>query len=281
MSIEIKDLSFAYDKEPVLNGISLDIPDGQLLGIAGRTGCGKSTLVQIIAGLISGAEGDVIIDGKNIFDKKYNKLNLRKKLGIVFQYPEMQLFEQTVEKELLFGLKHFDMTKEEKLSRVLWATSLLGLNYDEIKTKSPFTLSGGERRKIALAGILVCKPKYFILDEPIAGLDPGSRKDFMKMLLDLKCQGTTILMVSHHADCLAEYADRMIVMDNGMIVVDDKPSAVYANPEKLISLGIGVCSTANVRYLLSKNGIELPPCDDISYDCLLNNLCERFSEYDE
>lgn len=277
MSIEIRNLTFSYGEDAVLNDISLTVTDGQLLGIVGKTGSGKSTFVQIIAGLINGACGELLIDGENILDKRYNKLSLRKKLGIVFQYPEMQLFEQTVERELLFGLKHFELSRDEKLERILWAMHLLGLNYDAIKKKSPFTLSGGERRKVALAGILVCKPEYLILDEPIAGLDPCSRNDFMKMLVDLKNQGTTILMVSHNADCLAEYADRMIVLDDGRIVMDGKPDAVYSNPEKLISLGIGVCSTANVRYLLSENGVELPQ-DDICYDSLLKDLCERFSK---
>lgn len=277
MSIEIKNLSFSYTSKPFISDMSLSVSDAQIVGIIGKTGCGKSTLLQLIAGLLNNARGSIIIDGDDILDKRYNKLKLRQRLGIVFQNPEMQLFEQTVEKDIMFGLKHFDLSNSQKQERIMWATSLLGLDYNSIRDKSPFTLSGGERRKTALAGVLVCKPKYLLLDEPIAGLDPCSRNDFMQMLKSLKEQGTTVIMVSHNADCLAGYADRIIVMDNGKIVMDDTPNVVYSNPEYLMSLEIGVCHTAEIGYLMSQNGVELS-CDDISYDSLLNNLCERFAK---
>ena len=169
MPIEIKELSFSYDSKPFIDNLDLKIDDGEMVGIIGNTGCGKSTFVRLIAGLIKSDSGKIIIDGDDITNKKFNKKSLRRKLGIVFQFPEMQLFEQTVEKDIFFGLKQYKLTYDEKYKRAKEALELLGLDFEKIKDKSPLALSGGEKRKIAVAGILVCKPKYLIFDEPIAG----------------------------------------------------------------------------------------------------------------
>lgn len=271
MPIEIKELSFSYDSKPFIDNLDLKIDDGEMVGIIGNTGCGKSTFVRLIAGLIKSDSGKIIIDGDDITNKKFNKKILRRKLGIVFQFPEMQLFEQTIEKDIFFGLKQYKLTYDEKYKRAKEALEFLGLDFEKIKDKSPLALSGGEKRKIAVAGILVCKPKYLIFDEPIAGLDCNSRDSFMKLLLALKQNGTTIIIISHNTDYLAEYADRILVMDGGKIVLDDKPNEIFNQATLLNNLNIGVCNSKEIVNLLNKNGFNIQN-DILKYDDLLNSI---------
>lgn len=271
MPIEIKELSFSYDSKPFIDNLDLKIDDGEMVGIIGNTGCGKSTFVRLIAGLIKSDSGKIIIDGDDITNKKFNKKILRRKLGIVFQFPEMQLFEQTIEKDIFFGLKQYKLTYDEKYKRAKEALELLGLDFKRIKNKSPLALSGGEKRKIAVAGILVCKPKYLIFDEPIAGLDCNSRDSFMKLLLALKQNGTTIIIISHNTDYLAEYADRILVMDDGKIVLDDKPNEIFNQTKLLNNLNIGVCNSKEIANLLNKNGFNIQS-DILKYDDLLSSI---------
>lgn len=271
MPIEIKELSFSYDSKPFIDNLDLKIDDGEMVGIIGNTGCGKSTFVRLIAGLIKSDSGKIIIDGDDITNKKFNKKILRKKLGIVFQFPEMQLFEQTIEKDIFFGLKQYKLTYDEKYKRAKEALELLGLDFERIKDKSPLALSGGEKRKIAVAGILVCKPKYLIFDEPIAGLDCNSRDSFMKLLLALKQNGTTIIIISHNTDYLAEYADRILVMDGGKIILDDKPNEIFNQTNLLNILNIGVCNSKEIANLLNKNGFNIQN-DILKYDDLLSSI---------
>lgn len=271
MPIEIKELSFSYDSKPFIDNLDLKINDGEMVGIIGNTGCGKSTFVRLIAGLIKSDSGKIIIDGDDITNKKFNKKILRRKLGIVFQFPEMQLFEQTIEKDIFFGLKQYKLTYDEKYKRAKEALELLGLDFEKIKDKSPLALSGGEKRKIAVAGILVCKPKYLIFDEPIAGLDCNSRDNFMKLLLALKQNGTTIIIISHNTDYLAEYADRIIVMDDGKIILDDKPNEIFNQTNLLNNLNIGVCNSKEIANLLNKNGFNIQS-DILKYDDLLSSI---------
>ena len=271
MPIEIKELSFSYDSKPFIDNLDLKINDGEMVGIIGNTGCGKSTFVRLIAGLIKSDSGKIIIDGDDITDKKFNKKILRRKLGIVFQFPEMQLFEQTIEKDIFFGLKQYKLTYDEKYKRAKEALELLGLDFERIKDKSPLALSGGEKRKVAVAGILVCKPKYLIFDEPIAGLDCNSRDNFMKLLLALKQNGTTIIIISHNTDYLAEYADRILVMDGGKIILDDKPNEIFNQATLLNNLNIGVCNSKEIANLLNKKGFNIQN-DILKYDDLLNSL---------
>lgn len=277
MPIEIKDLSFSYDNDKFINNLNLNIENGEMLGIMGNTGCGKSTLVQLIAGLIKPNNGQIIIDGDNITNKKFDKAILRKKLGIVFQFPEMQLFEQTVQKDIFFGLKKFRLSDEEKYKRAKDILALLNLDFDKIKDKSPLALSGGEKRKIAVAGILVCNPKYLILDEPIAGLDSDSRENFMNLLVKLKETGITIIIISHNADYIAEYCDRVIVMDNGQIVLNDTPDNIFNDFECLQKLNIGTCSSKQIINLLDKNGISISK-SAIKYDDLIKELVREFGD---
>ena len=271
MPIEIKELSFSYDSKPFIDNLDLKIDDGEMVGIIGNTGCGKSTFVRLIAGLIKSDRGKIIIDGDDITNKKFNKKILRRKLGIVFQFPEMQLFEQTIEKDIFFGLKQYKLTYDEKYKRAKEALELLGLDFERIKDKSPLALSGGEKRKIAVAGILVCKPKYLIFDEPIAGLDCNSRDNFMKLLLALKQNGTTIIIISHNTDYLAEYADRILVMDGGKIILDDKPNEIFNQTNLLNNLNIGVCNSKEIANLLNKKGFNIQN-DILKYDDLLNSI---------
>ena len=277
MPIEIKDLSFSYDNDKFINNLNLNIENGEMLGIMGNTGCGKSTLVQLIAGLIKPNNGQIIIDGDNITNQKFDKAILRKKLGIVFQFPEMQLFEQTVQKDIYFGLKKFRLSDEEKYKRAKDILALLNLDFDKIKDKSPLALSGGEKRKIAVAGILVCNPKYLILDEPIAGLDSDSRENFMNLLVKLKKTGITIIIISHNADYIAEYCDRVIVMDNGQIVLNDTPDNIFNDFECLQKLNIGTCSSKQIINLLDKNGISISK-SAIKYDDLIKELVREFGD---
>lgn len=271
MPIEIKSLSFSYNDKPFIYNMNLKINDGEMIGIIGNTGCGKSTLVQLIAGLIKCDRGQIFIDGNDITNKKFDKRILRRNLGIVFQFPEMQLFEQTVEKDIFFGLKQYKLTYDEKYKRAKAVLSLLGLNFDKIKDKSPLALSGGEKRKVAVAGILVCKPKYLIFDEPIAGLDYNSRESFMKLLSSLKQNGKTIIIISHNTDYLAEYANRILVMDGGKIVLDDKPNEVFNQNELLNKLNIGICNSKEIADLLNSNGFDIKS-DILKYDDLLNSI---------
>lgn len=271
MPIEIKELSFSYDSKPFIDNLDLKINDGEMVGIIGNTGCGKSTFVRLIAGLIKSDSGKIIIDGDDITDKKFNKKILRRKLGIVFQFPEMQLFEQTIEKDIFFVLKQYKLTYDEKYKRAKEALELLGLDFEKIKDKSPLALSGGEKRKVAVAGILVCKPKYLIFDEPIAGLDCNSRDNFMKLLLALKQNGTTIIIISHNTDYLAEYADRILVMDGGKIILDDKPNEIFNQATLLNNLNIGVCNSKEIANLLNKKGFNIQN-DILKYDDLLNSI---------
>ena len=271
MPIEIKELSFSYDSKPFIDNLDLKINDGEMVGIIGNTGCGKSTFVRLIAGLIKSDSGKIIIDGDDITNKKFNKKILRRKLGIVFQFPEMQLFEQTIEKDIFFGLKQYKLTYDEKYKRAKEALEFLGLDFEKIKDKSPLALSGGEKRKVAIAGILVCKPKYLIFDEPIAGLDCNSRDCFMKLLLALKQNGTTIIIISHNTDYLAEYADRILVMDGGKIILDDKPNEIFNQATLLNNLNIGVCNSKEIANLLNKNGFNIQS-DILKYDDLLSSI---------
>ena len=277
MPIEIKNLSFSYDNDKFIDNLNLNIENGEMLGIMGNTGCGKSTFVQLVAGLIKPNNGQIIIDGDDITNKKFDKATLRKKLGIVFQFPEMQLFEQTVQKNIYFGLKKFKLSDEEKYKRAKDILALLNLDFDKIKDKSPLALSGGEKRKIAVAGILVCKPKYLILDEPIAGLDYASRENFMNLLVKLKETGTTVIIISHNADYIAEYCDRVIVMDNGQIILNDTPDNIFNNFECLQKLDIGTCSSKQIINLLDKNGISISK-SAIKYEDLIKELIREFGD---
>lgn len=274
MPIVTENLAFSYDDGVnAVDNVSISFDDGKIYAIAGPTGCGKSTLVQLIAGLIQPGAGVVTIDDEDINGKKYDKSKLRQTLGIVFQYPESQLFEQTVEKDIAFGLKHMGLSKTEMSRRVKWAMDLMHLDYDKIGAKSPLSLSGGEKRKVAIAGVLAVKPKYLILDEPIAGLDPLARKDFMQMLCSLRDSGTTVIMVSHNADIICEYADMVFVMDKGRVAYSGAPNEVYS----MDNLPVGTSTARQVCKMLEAKGVYLPN-NIVTEEELLSQLLIRYKK---
>ena len=273
MPIEINHVSYTYFPGTVfeaaaLRDVSLRIEDGEYVGIMGQTGCGKSTLIQLMVGLMVPSEGKIIVDGKDINERGYQREELRKKAGIVFQYPEVQLFETTVEKDVAFGLKHSGLSKAEIAENVRWAIETVGLDFEKIRAESPFSLSGGEKRRVAIAGILAAKPKFLILDEPIAGLDPKGRKDFLKLSGDLNADGVTIIMVSHNADALAEYAQRVIILDDGHLIMDAPVKEAFRDVELLRDKGIGIGQAREIAHLLTARGYPVPE-DTVRYKELL------------
>lgn len=276
MSIELKNVSYTYAPGTVyavnaLKNISLKLNDGEFVGVIGRTGCGKSTLIQLIAGLIKPAAGQVLIDDCDINDTCCDKAFLRQKIGVIFQYPECQLFEATVEKDVAFGMRHFGWSRAKVQEAVKEALEIVGLNYDEVKDLSPLSFSGGQKRRIAIAGILAVKPDILILDEPIAGLDPLGREAFLKLITKLNRTGVTIIMISHNADVLAEYADRILVLKNGELINDGLVKEVFSDYGWLKENGLGAGQVREITELLRGCGYEVPK-DTIRYPELLEYM---------
>ena len=263
MSLELKHVSHIYQEGSAkesyaLRDICLNVNEGEFLGIAGHTGSGKSTLIQHFNGLLKPTSGEVIVDGVNINGKEAKKelKALRMQVGIVFQYPEYQLFEETVERDIAFGPRNLNLSDIEIQHRVTEAMDMLKLS-KKLRKKSPFELSGGQKRKIAIAGVLAMKPKYLILDEPTAGLDPKGREEFLELIADLHRQGLTVVMVSHSMDDIARYAQRMIVLEHGEIRLEGTPQAVFAQPDLLEQIGLGVPTLTRLLIELQKQGWDV------------------------
>ena len=262
MSIVVNDLSYRYgnadNSQFALEHVSFTVEEGAFLGIAGHTGSGKSTLVQHLNGLIPCEKGHVLIDGHDLSDKAERRL-VRSLVGMVFQYPEYQLFAETVYDDVAFGPRNMKLPEEEIKARVLYALERVGLDPDAFSGKSPFELSGGEKRRAALAGVLAMRPKYLVLDEPMAGLDPIGRQAILAILEDLRREeGCTILMISHSMEDLARHATRMLVLDGGRIAFDDTPKAVFMHAEELFRLGLSVPQMTCLGMLLKQNGFDAP-----------------------
>lgn len=263
MSLELKHVSHIYQEGSAkesyaLRDICLNVNEGEFLGIAGHTGSGKSTLIQHFNGLLKPTSGEVIVDGVNINGKEAKKelKALRMQVGIVFQYPEYQLFEETVERDIAFGPRNLGLSDVEVQHRVAEAMDLLKLS-KKLRKKSPFDLSGGQKRKIAIAGVLAMKPKYLILDEPTAGLDPKGREEFLELAADLHRSGQTVVMVSHSMDDIARYAQRMIVLEHGTIRLEGAPQQVFSNPEILEQIGLGVPTLTRLLLELKTKGWDV------------------------
>jgi len=263
MSLELKHVSHIYQEGSAkesyaLRDICLNVNEGEFLGIAGHTGSGKSTLIQHFNGLLKPTSGEVIVDGVNINGKEAKKelKALRMQVGIVFQYPEYQLFEETVERDIAFGPRNLGLSDIEIQHRVAEAMDILKLS-KKLRKKSPFELSGGQKRKIAIAGVLAMKPKYLILDEPTAGLDPKGREEFLELIADLHRQGLTVVMVSHSMDDIARYAQRMIVLEHGEIRLEGTPQTVFAQYELLERIGLGVPTLTKLLIELRKQGWDV------------------------
>lgn len=261
MSLKALNISYTYQKKTpfehkALNNVSVEIPKGSFTGIIGRTGCGKSTLLKHFNGLLTADEGKIIVDDVEADSK--NVRDIRKKVGLVFQYPEYQLFEDTVYRDVAYGLNREKISDEEKKERVIEALKTVGLDESYLE-RSPYELSGGRKRRVALAGVIVMKPQYLILDEPAAGLDPVGRRKIFSYIKKLQTeQGITIALVSHSMEDMADYADNLIVMDEGVVVTEDTPENVFRKTEMLEKLGLAVPQISKVWEILRKEFPELP-----------------------
>ena len=255
MSIKIEKLTYTYMKgtpfeKKAIDNVSLKIEEGEFVALIGHTGSGKSTLIQHINGLLKGDSGKIFIDGEDITIKKMNLNHIRKKVGLVFQYAEYQLFEETVEKDIAFGPRNLGLSDDEINEKVKKAMNIVGLEYEKFKEKSPFELSGGQKRRVAIAGVVAMGPKVLILDEPTAGLDPKGRDDILFQIRELHRQfKLTVILVSHSMEDVAKVAGRIIVMDNGKCIIAGKPSQVFKEADTLESVGLAV---PQVAYLVKK-----------------------------
>lgn len=262
MPIITDHLTYSYggkkkSQTAAVNDISVKIDDGQFIGLIGHTGSGKTTFLQLLAGLVKPDSGTVYIDGEDIFAKDFNLHSIRGKVGIVFQYPEHQLFEETVFKDVCYGPKNLGLDSKETELRAYEALKLVGIE-DEVFYQAPFDLSGGQKRRVAIAGVLSMKPRVLILDEPTAGLDPAGRKEILDLIENLcKSQNMTIILVSHSMDDVAEYADRIMVMNNGQIALDGAPGEVFRHREELESFGLSLPQVTDALMKLKDSGIPV------------------------
>lgn len=263
MPIIIKDLHYSYQKgtpyeTEALKGINLEINEGDFIGIIGHTGSGKSTLIQHLNGLILPAQGSVQVDEFISNDKKTKMRDLRRKVGLVFQYPEHQLFEESVEKDVGFGPANLDFSDKEIKKIVKKSLEAVQLDYKEIKDKSPFNLSGGQKRRVAIAGIIAMKPKYLVLDEPTAGLDPLGREEILAQIKKLHRDfGMTIILVSHSMEDVARYANKLLVMHQGQIEMMGSPEEIFRQRDRLMEIGLALPAVTELLYQLSKRGLEI------------------------
>ena len=268
MQIVAKDLTYVYSENSkslavrAVDGVTLTVNEGEFFGIIGHTGSGKSTLVQHFNGLIKVGKdkGSLTVGEYNLADKNCDFISLRSKVGMVFQYPEHQLFAETVFEDVAFGLKNFfpEMPAEMVEERVKEAIDLVGLNYEKIKDKSPFELSGGQKRRVAIAGVIVTRPEVLVLDEPAAGLDPVGKREFIKLLKEIhKTFVKTIIIVSHDMDLVAENCSRAIILKKGKIALEGTPNEIFSNAEKIKELGLDLPVTAKLTNALKEKGIIL------------------------
>jgi energy-coupling factor transport system ATP-binding protein len=266
MSILVENLSFVYDQglafeKKALIDVSFTVNDGEIVGIIGQSGSGKSTLVQHLNGLIKPQKKDqVIIDGLDLFNKETDLTKIRQKVGIVFQYPEMQLFEETVEKDVAFGPKNLGFSKDEIQDLVIDSLKLVGLSYEDYVGRSPLLLSGGEKRRIAIAGILAMKPDYLILDEPTAGLDPFAKEELLKEIVSInQTRKAAIVLVSHDMDEIAEITNRIYVLKKGVVVLEGFTNQVFKNYDMMEDLGLSLPESMRVLHEISlcTNSIQL------------------------
>lgn len=263
MSIEIKDLNCIYDegspfRKDALKNINLKIDDGEFIGLIGHTGSGKSTLIQHINRLIKPSSGTIYVDGEDINGKDMNLKSLRQRVGLVFQYPEHQLFELTIFKDVAFGPVNMGLDKDEIEARVLNALKKVGLD-ESYYDKSPFELSGGQKRRVAIAGVMAMEPKVLILDEPTAGLDPKGRDEILNEIKKIHEETKiTIILVSHSMEDIARHVNRIIVMSKGEVVLDGKSADVFDQVEKLESLGLAVPQVTYLMKALAKKGMKVP-----------------------
>ena len=267
MPIELKNVTHTYSEgsafqATAIRNVSLTIEDGEFIAVVGHTGSGKSTLVQHLNGLLKPTGGQILIDGEDLNAPGADRRRIRQKVGLVFQYPEYQLFEETVAKDIAFGPKNLGLSAEEIDARVRRAMAHVHLDYDKYAQRSPFELSGGQMRRVAIAGVLAMEPKVLILDEPTAGLDPRGRDRILGMVQELHAKGgTTVIMVSHSMDDVARLATRLVVMSKGELVATGTPREIFRQVDMMESIGLGVPEAARLCALLRQRGVNLP--DDL------------------
>ena len=262
MALKLEHVSYVYGADTelavrALDDICLEIPEGQFIGLIGHTGSGKSTLVQHLNGLIEPTEGTITYCGRNIWEKDFPKKELRSQVGLVFQYPEHQLFEVDVFSDVCFGPKNLGLPKEEIQERAKRALELVGIP-EEYYKQSPFELSGGQKRRVAIAGVMAMQPKILVLDEPTAGLDPRGRDEILSQVAHLKKEtGISVVLVSHSMEDVANYVERIVVMNQGRILYDDTPSAVFGHVKELEEVGLAAPQVTYILHRLKENGFDV------------------------
>jgi len=262
MSVKLQDVNYIYGigtghEKQALEDINIEIHDGEFIGLAGHTGSGKSTLVQLFNGLVRATSGKIYYNGQDIYSKSYDLRSLRSKVGLVFQYPEHQLFETTVINDVQFGPKNLGLPQLEVELRSFNALKMTGIS-DDLLDVSPFVLSGGQKRRVAIAGVLAMQPEMLVLDEPAAGLDPAGREEILGLLKKLHSENNiTIILVSHSMDDIAKYVDRMLVMNKGRIVLDGKPAHIFQFESELEKTGLGIPQSAKVIHQLKEAGADI------------------------
>lgn len=278
MYIQVKNLNYTYSKDlpnqiKALDDVSFGIEKNSILGVAGHTGSGKSTLLQMLNGLLRPDDGEIFIGEDCITEKDFPLVDIRKKVGLVFQYPEYQLFEETVRKDVIYGPKNLGIEDEKELEEIARdSISKVGLDYEMIKDRSPFELSGGQKRRVAIAGVIAMKPEVLILDEPTAGLDPESRHELINMIQNIqKNENMILIFVSHNMNDIAKLADKMIVLDRGKIAMEGTPREVFARKDELKSIGLGVPKVTEIMHRISEE-IEGVKTDVLTLDEALEEI---------
>ena len=284
MSIKVENLTYIYDEgmpfeHRALDDVSFEIQDRDFVGLIGHTGSGKSTLIQHLNGLMKPSSGKIYINGFDITQKDQNLTDIRKRVGIVFQYAEYQLFEETIEKDIAFGPRNLGLDEDEITQRVKDAMQLVGLEYERSKDKAPFDISGGQKRRVAIAGVIAMKPEILILDEPTAGLDPKGRDDILRNIKEIhEKEKNTIILVSHSMEDVAKLADRLLVMNRGKVEFFDTPKEVFKHEERLKQIGLDVPKVLDLAKKLREQGFDISDdiltIDDIKLE-ILKNLKEK------
>ncbi len=265
MSLVLENVTYRYSQGTAyeitaLNHVNLSIGDGEFIGVIGHTGSGKSTLVQHLNGLLKATEGAIYFNGENIYQEKYDLRSLRTQVGMVFQYPEHQLFEATVLEDVCFGPKNQGLSKEEQQERAKEALRSVGLD-ESCYGKSPFELSGGQKRRAAIAGVIAMKPSVLILDEPTAGLDPRGRDEILDLVADMhRSYGCTVILVSHSMEDVANYVDRIVVMNDGEVLYDGTPRQVFRHYQELEEIGLAAPQVTYLMHELKEEGFPVD-CD--------------------
>ena len=263
MSIKIENLVHLYmPKSPfekvALNNVNIEINEGEFVALIGHTGSGKSTLIQHMNGLLKPTSGRIVVDGEDITKDGVKLTDIRKKVGLVFQYPEYQLFEETIEKDIEFGPMNLGLSDDEITKRVKKSMEMVGLDYDTYRNKSPFDLSGGQKRRVAIAGVIAMEPKVLILDEPTAGLDPKGRDDILEQIKVLHDEyKMTIILVSHSMEDVGKLAERIIVMNKGEVALEGTPAKVFKEVETLENIGLAVPQVTYLMRELKRRGFNV------------------------